>query len=422
MTPIGKGASGVSLPATYESSAAATDAEWSARYEGWRVVLAAHWGAMVSFGSLLVFTFSVFLKPLAAEFHWSREEVSRAFAIAAMTVAVVSPFLGYALDRWGPRAVVLPSMGLFAAGIFALGRQSGSLAEFYAIFLLIGLAGNGTTQMGYSGAVSSWFTARRGLAVACVVAGVGIGSIVHPILAERLIATYGWRTAYTVLGTLVLIFGIPTTALWVRRNPADRASARTAARIASARRSLGHREFWLLVAVLFLSSISANGALTHLAAHLSDRGVSAAEAALAAGILGGANLVGRLGTGWLLDRIFGPRLSMVLLLIMAGGLLLLSMASSLTVAAFAVILIGLGLGGEADVTPFLIARYFGLESFSTLYGITWTFYACAGAIGPIVFGRVFDAAGTYSSVLYVASGLTLLSALLMLAMRRYPQH
>ena len=138
--------SGVPLPATSESSTG----ESHLRYPGWRVVAAAHLGVMVSFGSLLVFTFGVFLKPLAAEFHWSREEASRAFALAAISIAIVSPFLGLALDKLGPRRVVLPCFAIFGASVLALSQLNGSLLQYYAIYVAIGIAGNGTTQMGYT--------------------------------------------------------------------------------------------------------------------------------------------------------------------------------------------------------------------------------------------------------------------------------
>ena len=270
--------------------------------------------------------------------------------------------------------------------------------------------------MGYSGAVTSWFDRRRGLALAIVLAGAGIGSILHPILAEYWIANYGWRAAYRMFGLLILALGVPLTALWVRRNPAPAARA-TAGGGATVREALGQREFWILVAVLFLSSAAANGTLTHLAAHLTDGGVTPARAAWMTGLLGVANLGGRLLTGWLLDRLAGPRLSLALLLAMAAGMFLLSSSAAVWVACVAVILIGTGLGGEADITPYLLTRYFGLRSFSALYGLTWTFYALAGAIGPVLFGRVFDTTGSYASLLGVGAGVTAVAGLLMLGCR-----
>ncbi len=412
MKRIAREESVVPSTATSESSGA----ESQLRYQGWRVVAAAHLGVMVSFGSLLVYTFGIFLKPLTAEFHWSREEVSRAFALAAITIAVVSPFLGIALDRFGPRRVVLPCFAMFGGSVLALTQLNGSLWQLYAIFISIGIAGNGTTQMGYSGAVTSWFDKRRGLALSIVLAGVGIGSILHPILAEYWIATYGWRTAYLIFGILILLLGLPLTALWVKRNPAALAPTAAASSM-TVRQALRQREFWILVAVLFLSSAAANGLLTHLAAHLTDRGVSSANAALTTGLLGVANLGGRLLTGWMLDRFSGTKLSLGLLVAMAAGLFLLSQSTGLVSAACAVILIGVGLGGESDITPYLLTRYFGLRAFSALYGLTWTFYALAGALGPMIFGRVFDTTGSYAVLLQVAGAITGFSGLLMLAMR-----
>jgi MFS family permease len=152
-------------------------------YPGWLVVLAAYAGAMVSFGSLLVFTFSIFLKPLTGAFGWSRESVSAAFGIAALTVAVCSPPLGHLLDKFGPRRVILPCMTVFGLAFASLGLLTPRLLHLYAIFVLLGIVGNGTTQMGYSRAVSTWFDKRRGVALALVMAGVGTGAMLFPPIA-----------------------------------------------------------------------------------------------------------------------------------------------------------------------------------------------------------------------------------------------
>jgi predicted MFS family arabinose efflux permease len=379
--------------------------------------LAAHFGVMFSFGSLLVFTFSVFLKPLTEEFGWSREQVSVAFGIAAMTVALASPMLGRLLDRLSPRPIVLICFLVFGCAFASLSLLTPHLWHLYATFVVIGIVGNGTTQMGFSGAVSSWFTRRRGMALAVVMAGTGIGSMVLPPLAQALISNVGWRGAYLVLGGMVLLAGLPLTALFLRRRVQE-VAVRTASS-SSVADALRTRIFWILVGTLFLSSIAANGAITHLAALLTDRGIKPAQAALVASALGGASFAGRLITGALLDRFFGPWGAFLLLTVMAGGILLLARADTLAAGMTAAILIGFGLGGEADVTPYLLSRYFGLGSFSTLYGLTWTFYAVAGGIGPVVLGRMFDLTASYTNILTLLSIPTLFSAILMLWMPRY---
>ena len=110
---------------------------------------------------------------------------------------------------------------------------------------------------------------------------------------------------------------------------------------------------------------------------------------MALAAMGGASLVGRFVTGWLLDRFFAPRVSFVLLADRRGSAPCCSSgAHSLAAGMLASILIGLGMGGEADVTPYILSRYFGLRSFAMLYGFTWTAYAVAGAIGPVLMGWV----------------------------------
>lgn len=416
-----KAASGARPLATSASNDAALAAESALDYPGWRVVLAAHFGVMVSFGSLLVFTFGIFLKPLSAEFGWSREAISRAFAIGAMTVAVCSPFLGRLLDRYGARRVVLPCMLVFGAAFSSLALLTPHLWHLYATFVVLGIVGNGTTQLGYSGAITSWFTARRGMALAFVMAGVGMGSIVLPVIAERVIEVAGWRSAYAVLGVLIFLLGVPLSWRYLR-NRAQPVGTTTAAgndgtTISAALRS---RVFWIIVVTLFLGSVSSNGALTHMAAMLTDRGVTAGGAALTAAVLGAASLAGRLLTGWMLDRFHGPRIAMLLLALMTCGVALLSQAHTLSAGIVAAVFIGLGMGGEADVTPYLLSRYFGLRSLSALYGLTWTFYAVAGGVGPILMGRAFDLTGSYSTLMLVLAVPMLVSALLFLWMPRYP--
>jgi predicted MFS family arabinose efflux permease len=235
-----------------------------------------------------------------------------------------------------------------------------------------------------------------------------------------LIDGYGWRTAYLVLGALVLLFGLPLTALFVRENPAARSTAESTVEGFTVAQGIRSRAFWILLATLFLGSISVNGAITHLSPLLTDRGIPAQHAALVASGLGLASFAGRLLTGLLLDRFFGPLVGLCMLGATAAGILALSSAGSVPIALVAAVLIGFGLGAEADITPYLLTRYFGLRSFSTLYGFTWSVYAVAGAIGPLLMGKAFDGTGSYTLLLVALSCGTFLSALLYLALPRYP--
>ena len=390
------------------------------RYEGWRVAGAASVGVFVSFASLLVYTFGVLLKPLAEEFSWSREAVSAAFGIAAMTVAACSPPLGYLFDRVKPTRIIIPGLIVFGCAFASLALLTPRLWQLYLTFFVLGVVGNGTAQMAYSRAVSSWFERRRGTALAVVMSGGAIGAIVLPPAAEALIETVGWRRACLVLGAMVLVVGIPIVARFIRERPADRGAA-TVQDGVSIREGVTSRVFWILVVVLFAQSIAQNGALTHMSALLTDRGVPASGAALALSAMGAASLFGRLATGWLLDRFFAPRVGFCLLSVAAVGTYLLAGAQSLAVGVVAAALIGFGMGAEADVTPYILSRYLGLRSFAMLYGLTWTAYAIAGAVGPVLMGRAFDATGSYTALLTQLAVGTFLIAALMLLMPRYAQ-
>jgi MFS family permease len=399
---------------------AATEPGAGSEAAGWRVVLAAYFGVMVSFGSLLVFTFGIFLKPLTAEFHWSRESVSAAFGLAALTVAACSPALGHLLDRYGPRRVILPCMAVFGCAFASLGLLTPRLAHLYAAFVVMGVVGNGTTQMGYARAVSTWFRRRRGIALALVMAGTGTGAMIFPPAAQFLIDHYGWRTAYFCLGALVLAAGIPLTALFARERPGSGHSIRGGAHGLTLAQGLRSRAFWIVAGTLFLGSVSVNGAITHLSPLLTDRGVTPSSAALAASVLGLSSFCGRILTGLLLDRFHGPRVGFVLAVLMAAGIGILAASHSAPQGILAAALIGVGLGGEADITPYLLTCYFGLRSFSTLYGLTWTVYAVAGAIGPVILGRAFDLTGSYTALLTALAAVTLAASVLFLLLPPYP--
>jgi len=278
--------------------------------------------------------------------------------------------------------------------------------------------GNGTAHLAYSRVLTTWFDERRGVAFAVVMTGGAFGAMLLPPLAEALIRAVGWRGAFAFLGAMVLVVGLPLGARVRKRGKTSNAREVLEAG-ATVREALRSRIFWIIVVVLFAASISQNGSIAHLSALLTDRGISTSRAAWAVSAMGAAILGGRLITGWLLDRFFAPRVAFGLLVGAALGTFLLSGARSLTMGMTGAALIGFGMGGEADVTPYLIAKYFGLRAFSTLYALTWTAYAIAGAIGPVIMGKAFDATHSYQTLLSQLALFTLATAALMLWLPRY---
>jgi MFS family permease len=403
----------------------ATDLDEShAGYFGWRVAFAACLGVMGGFGSLFVYTFTVFVKPLGAQFGWNREAVSLGFAIAAMTVGMSSPLIGRLIDRFGPRHIILPCMTVFGCGIASFSLLRAGIWQFYLTCFVIGVVGNGAAHLAYARSISTWFHRRLGVALAFVMVGAGLGAMILPVIAQAVVTRSGWRAAYLTLGITALLLGLPLSWLYIkdRDTTKSQATQETQAPHSGLTWQQGTRSFafWIIVAVLFVSSISMNGAITHLSALLTDRGITPGNAALCASILGGTSILGRVVTGWLLDRFFGARVAFVINLATAGGILLLASASSFAGGAAAAALIGIGAGGEAAITPYLLTRYFGLRAFSTLYGLTWTFYAAAGATGPVILGRAFDVTGSYTSLLTILALALAVAAALMLVLPKYP--
>ena len=395
--------------------------ESSLSYTGWRVTMAAFVGVMVSFAAIVPYTFSLFLSPLQLAFGWKREAISRGFALAALTVAACSPFLGSLLDRLPPRRIILPCIAIFAVGIASLSLLKGHIGQFYATYVVLGVVGNGTAQLAYSRAVLTWFDRRRGLALAVVLAGSGTGSILLPMLAQHVIGAYGWQDAYLVLGVVALL-GLPLTAWLLRNNPAAEAVATESASLTTISGVLKTSTFWLIAIPVLLSALSLNGTIAHLAALLTGRSVTPASAALALSMLGLSGIVGRLITGHLLDRVFAPMVSLTVLLIAAAGIVTVAYATSAPMGILGAFLIGFGAGSEADVVPYLIAKYFGRSRFSTLYGLSWTAYAVGAAFGPVLMGRAFDRAGSYvpSTVLLLSAPL-FVAAFLQLLLPRYAE-
>ncbi|HEY7303194.1 MAG TPA: MFS transporter [Bryobacteraceae bacterium] len=382
-------------------------------YYGWRVAIAAHVCVALGF-ALYAYTFGVFVGPLAAEFGWSRGNISTGFAITALAVAIFSPFVGKWIDRRGPRVTLLSSVSIFGAGFLGFSQLTSHLWHLYSMCFAIGAVGN-AIQMGYTRAISTWFDHRRGLALGTMLAGEGIGTIVFPLMTQRIVLWWGWRTAYALMGSAILLISLPLTILYARiRVVPNEKLENVPNQMPALLQNLRVAAFWIILAVLFLASIGVNGAITQQIPMLTDRGLPVALAAVTVSALGFSSLTGRFLNGWLLDHFSGPAIAFAFLSIAAGGIALLAEARTFPSAVAAAALLGFGGAGTSSVTPYLLARYFGADRFSTLYGLTWTVYAIAGGAGPMLLGYAYDSTHSYASVLLLLGCGTALGALLTL--------
>lgn len=378
-------------------------------------------GVFFGFGSLFISTFGIFLKPVSQSLGWSRAEISSGFTVAVLCVAVMSPWLGRILDRIPARRVVLPCLAIYALGFSSLALLTRHLWHLLAVYAVMGVAGIPTTQLGYARVVSAWFDETRGRALAAVMAGSGLGFMVFPPVAQFLISTYGWRTAYALLGSLALVISGPLVWLFLYE-PASEPTVREAPGRKAPMKKRGparHPAFWGIAAALLLFSFATNGLNTHWAALLTDTGLTPAAAATVLSIAGFATLASKLFTGYLLDLFRANRVTALLLSCTALGLIFVLTGRSLPVCYASAMLVGVGMGAESDAVPYLLTRYFGLERFSELYGYTWTVYAIAGGLGPLLAGAIFDHTGSYRTALLLFLGFVVAAAGLFASLPRY---
>ena len=384
----------------------------------WWVVGGAVTGLIVCNGPVLAFTFGVFLKPIMADMGWQRGTASFALSFGEIFGAITVPVLGIMMDRWGIRRVALPGIVAFAACLGLLGLTPHSLLIFTFLFSVVSIAGAVQTPLGYTKAIAAWFDRRRGLALGIALAGVGLGGMIVPQVAQALIAEFGWRGAYACLGLMVLVIAFPAVGLLIREPPAGEGERRVphsggAALGLTTGEAVRTVRFWLLAAAFFLVALALLGSSAHVVPLLTDRGLTPVQATATFGLFGLSTLTGRVVTGFLVDRLFAPYVAAVFWFAPVAGFVLL-MSGAGFLPAMGVFLIGLGLGSEVDMLAFLNSRYFGQRAFGQLYGYFFMAFALGGASGRFLGGYLFDVAGSYGPAL-IGAGAALIAAVILLS-------
>lgn len=388
----------------------------------WLVVVGCFIALMANNGVISLFTFGVFLKPISDDLGWGRATLTSAMFLAGVIAAFVTPVVGKLMDIYGVQRVALPGIVLYALTIGSFSLLQPSLPMLYSIAALAAVFGHVQTPMGYSKVISTRFEDHRGIALGIAVSGVGLGTVVVPQIAQLLIQLVGWRLAYVGVGATIFILAFPMVALFLGEPGKSRAERQESRALSDAMPGptvlevlSRDRRFWLLLATFFFSAIAINGTITHIVALMTDRGTSPQIATSVLSSAGVALIVGRLISGYSLDRLFGPYVAIVFYLMAASGIALIASGIGGLPAAFAgTILCGMGLGAEGDLLGYLVGRYFGLRSFGTLYGFMIGVFSLGNGVGPYLMGLSYDLTHSYTTasigfqvLLLVCCGLVL---------------
>src|SRR5690606_7845118 len=314
----------------------------------------------------------LFVGGLTSDFGLTRVQFGFGVLLVTMALAFANPLVGWLVDRLGAKWPSVAGLLLLSAGFASLGSWIESVNSYFLLQSMVAFAGAASGPIAFSKIINETFDRHRGVALGLTMTGIGIAAAAIPPVLADVIADHGWRSGYHHLA-LVPLVGAVLTALFLpaRHATGTGGRARPAAALqADASTGAGWLRtpvFWMLAGTFAMMSLSFAGLLPHFVPLLGDGGVDPRTAGKIAGQLGLAVIASRMVVGFLLDRVFAPRIAIAICIIAAGGILVLLLqgVSSASVAAVA---LGLALGAELDLMGFLIARYFGLVQFGKIYG------------------------------------------------------
>jgi MFS family permease len=374
--------------------------------------------------TFLIYSFGVFIDPLSEGLNVGRGAISLALTIGILFNLIAGPVVGILSDRFGSRRMVLFSVVALAL-ILASYSLVQTVVHLYIASALLVLLGAGTGPITYSKIISAWFNKRRGLALGIALVGIGLGGAAAPVVAQALIADYGWRTAYVYLAVILFVISFPVLFLILKDKPDEKNSISEAEAPVdndaglSVSEAIRTKEFWVLAIGFLIIAAGNSGGLVHLPPLLTDAGLTAEKAALYAGLMGIGVTIGRAFGGYLLDLFHAPYVAICFLL---GPFIAYSFFLSGVNPDWAflpILLFGIGMGAEFDVIPFLATRYFGLKNFGLIYGINISTFSIGTGLGPAIMGFGYDKYGNYEVSIMIAMSLIVVGSLAISRLGKY---
>ncbi|MDB5703590.1 MAG: hypothetical protein JWN66_706 [Sphingomonas bacterium] len=379
----------------------------------WRALLGCTIAASIGTIGLQAYTSGAFVPALGRDVGYSKEQLSLATLLLSATVAICAPFAGTLMDRYGAVRVIAFAIVGEAVAFALLAIAPAGFPLYAALIVLLAVLGVGTTPPGFARIITARFDAGRGLALGCMISGLGLMAISGPIWATWVIQHGGWRSGYGVIAGLVLLLGGGGLLLVHRDRVAHPATpVRAGLDAASGPSALRRPLFWVMLAGFVAPALFGGGYLLHLISLLTERGIAPATAARVQSLIGVAVLGGRLGSGWALDRFPAPRVAAAAFTVSALGCALL-LQSNLALMSVAALAIGLTIGAELDILAYFVSRYFGLASFGRLYGLAYGCMIVAGGASPLLIARLSQSGG-YPLALIVSTIGTIAGALILL--------
>ena len=392
--------------------------------DGWKLIFASFIGMMAGLTALPFYTYGIFTGPLETEFGWTREQTQAGLFFQTIGVLAMLPILGWACDKFGARKIALWSMTLFAIAFAAMALNSGNIWQYYATVFTFGVVGVGTLPITWTRVINGAFSANRGLALGVALMGTGFMGMAAPIVSSWGIATHGWRATYIILAAFPALVGLPIIFAFFKEKTSsvqeiDSESVRLTG--VSFQAALRDYRFWLIAVGFLVISFGIGGSITNLFPLFLEAGYSPAQAGAFMGTIGVSVIVGRISTGFFLDRFWGPAVAAILMSLPAISCFILSSGNpSVGMAYFVTILIGFAAGAEFDIIAYLASRYFGLKNYGKIYSLLYAAFALGAAVAPAIFGRAHDKFGNYDQIFFVSAILFLLGSVILLGLGKYP--
>ena len=356
--------------------------------------------------------FGLFLQPISADMHWSRETFALAIALQNLVWGITQPFAGMIADKYGSGRVVAGGALLYVLGLFWMAHPTTPLAFVLSSGIVIGIGLSGVTFSLMAGVLGRAFPPEKRSMVLGISAAAGsFGQFAMLPLTQFLLSNIGWVGALTTLGAVGLAM-VPLAAVLAERRTTHVHAFRQSTGQAL-KEAFGHRGYVLLTLGFFVCGFQVVFVGVHLPAYLADHGFPARVAVTALALIGFFNIIGTYATGWLGARM--PK-RYILSFIYFARAIVIALFVFLPLSTLSVYLFAMALGilwlSTVPPTNGIVAHVFGVRYLAMLSGFTFLSHQVGSFLGAWLGGKLYDVLGSYDIVWYLSIALGVVAGLI----------